>query len=119
MNRFVIVLLVVAFVLVGCASSPNDNNVKNNDGTSTSVSKTESNVCVEHDFREATLLDPRICNTCAVTEGEPLYKQCETWDDVVAYSQLQKYSYELSVIDSGNNVVLSLDLLLVCTNFLG
>ena len=109
MKRFIIILLVFAFALTGCTGSPNDPNVQNNDGTSTSVSKAEPNVCVEHDFLEATLLDPRICNTCSVTEGEPLYKQCETWEDVVSCSQIRKYSYELSVINSGNNVVLSLD----------
>ena len=109
MKKFIIVLLVFAFALTGCTGSSSNQNVQNNEGTSTSVSKTESKVCVEHDFFEATLLDPRICSTCAVTEGEPLYKQCKTWEDVVGYSQMGKYSYELSVIDSDNNVVLLLD----------
>ena len=109
MKRFIIVLLVVAFALAGCASFPIGQNAQNSDKTPTSTSKTESKVCVEHTFQEATLLDPRICSACAATEGEPLYKQCETWEDVVGYSQIRKYSYELSVVDSGNSVVLLLD----------
>ena len=109
MRRFIIVLLVSAVVLTGCAGSPNDQNAQNSDKTSTSISNTEPNICAEHDFQEATLLDPRICSACAAVEGEPLYKQCETWEDVVGYSQMRKYSYELSVIESDDNVVLLLD----------
>lgn len=109
MKRFIVVLLVVAFALVGCTGSPTGQNVQNSDRTSTSTSKTEPKVCAEHNFQEATLLDSRICSACATTEGEPLYKQCETWEDVVGCSQIHKYSYELSVIDSGNSVVLLLD----------
>ena len=109
MKRFSIVLLVFAVVLTGCTGSPNDQNAQNSDKPSTSVSKTEPTICAEHDFQAATLLDPRICSVCTATDGEPLYKQCETWEDVVGCSQISKYSYELSVIDSGNNVVLSLD----------
>ena len=107
MKRFAIILVVMVFTMIGCANISESEPVQTS--TTPSTFTTESRVCVEHDFSEATLLNPRECLNCDVTEGEPLYVQCETWDDVVGVSYFGEYSYDWVVTESNGDVFLKLN----------
>lgn len=109
MKRFAIVLLLFAmiFTMVGCANTSESEPAQTS--TAPSASTTESKVCVEHDFTEATLLRPRECSECDTTEGEPLYKQCETWEDVVTCLYFDEMLYDLTVTEVDDGVILVLE----------
>ena len=109
MKRFAIVLLVFAmvFTIMGCSDTMESEPAQTSAAPDTST--TESKECKEHDFSEATLLSPRTCSVCYDIEGEPLYTQCKTWEDVVGCLYFGEYTYELRVKQSGNNCLLFLE----------
>ena len=106
MKRFIIVLLATAFTLVGCASTSGSKLVPT--ATTENTPTVESNLCVNHNFSEATFISPRTCEICEMTEGEPLSAQCKTWEEVVTLAGFEGYAYDLQVFDSEEHVILIL-----------
>ena len=109
MKRFVIVLLLFAmvFTIIGCGDTWESDPVQTS--ATPSESTTDAQVCVEHDFIVATLSRPSHCSECDATEGEPLYKQCETWEDVVACLYFDDMPYDLTVTEDEDGVTLVLE----------
>ena len=54
-------------------------------------------------------MTPRRCLECNVIEGEPLYKQCETWEDVVGCLYFGNMVYDLTVTEADDGVTLMLE----------
>ena len=109
MRRLAIIFLLITmvFTMIGC-----DNKLENetaDTSTTTSESATEAQVCAEHDFIVATLSRPAHCSECDATEGEPLYKQCETWEDVVTCLYFGETVYNLTVTEDDEGVTLVLE----------
>ena len=102
MKRFAIVLLLFAMVItmIGCANTSEGEPAQTSTPPSTSTA--ESKECVKHDFCDATLVRPRYCQSCKATDGEPLYVQCETWEDVVGNLHFGEYPYDLRVVPNKN-----------------
>lgn len=102
MKRFVLVLLVIAmvFALIGCTNTL--------ESESEPTSTIETQECVEHDFSEAGFLTPRRCLVCNILDGDPLYKQCETWEDVIDCLYFDEMVYDLAVTEDGDSVTLVL-----------
>ena len=109
MRRFAIIFLIftMIFTTVGCANELENEPVQTT--TTPSESIAEAQVCVEHDFIVATLSRPAHCSKCDATEGEPLYKQCETWEDVVNCLYFDDLLYDLTVTEDENCVTLVLE----------
>ena len=99
MKRLLIVFLAVTitFAMAGC-----DLGSENQD-----VSQTESDVCEEHSS-ELVFSPWGECNICEAIEGKSFGTQCETWEDVVALAGFSEYSYEFSVSEYENVVIITL-----------
>ena len=106
MKRFAILLSVALILLVVIVVYENTDLV-NDEPTLSTTASTEA-ACVEHKFSEATFISPRKCEICEATEGEPLSMRCETWEEVIALAGFDEYSYELSVTDCDNCILLTL-----------
>lgn len=63
--------------------------------------------CVEHSS-EAAYSQWSECTICEAMSGKQFTSQCETWEDIVARSGFDKYSYELTVEETDSIVMLSL-----------
>lgn len=109
MKRFTITILifVLVFTLIGCDSSYQSEPVPTS--TTSSSSTAESKVCVEHNFTDGSLVSPRRCLECNTIEGEPLYKQCETWEDVVGCLYFDDMLYDLTVTEVDDGVTLVME----------
>ena len=103
MKKFAIIplLFVLVFFVIGCDNTQGDEPVH--------TSTTESTLCKEHDFTGGSLLTPRRCLECNLLDGEPLYKQCETWEDVVACLYFGETLYDLTVSEAEDGVTLVLE----------
>ena len=108
MKKFAIVLgfVVAVFAMLLVINPPNSEREPTSATPSTPASEPKG---CEHDFSEATLLSPRTCSVCYTTEGEPLYTQCETWEDVVGCLYFGEFTYKLRVEQNGNNCLLFLE----------
>ena len=110
MKRLITMLLLFAmsFSIIGCNDTSKSESEQEftRPHTSTSEPTTESNVCVNHDFSEATFISPRKCKICEETEGEPLCLQCETWEEVVALTGFDEYAYDLQVMGTEDHIIL-------------
>ena len=102
MKRFVLVLFLITmvFAMIGCTNTVGSE--------SAPTSTIELQGCVEHDFSEARLLTPRRCLECNILDGEPLYKKCETWEDVIDCLYFDDMVYDLTVTEDGDSVTLVL-----------
>lgn len=109
MKRFAILLLAALVLLLVIVVCENTDLSSSDPGLSTTESTTASTgATCNHVFSEASFITPRTCDICKATEGEPLCMQCETWEDVVALVGFDEYSYELSVTDNNNSILLTL-----------
>lgn len=109
MKKFAIIplLFVLVFCVIGCANTSESEPEQTS--TTPSTSTTESKVCVEHNFTDGSLVSPRRCLECNTIEGEPLYKQCETWEDVVDCLYFDEMVYDLTVTEEDDSVTLLLE----------
>ena len=103
MKKFAIIplLFVLVFFAIGCYNTSGSEPVQ--------ISTTESTACSEHDFTDGSLLTPRRCLECNLQDGEPLYKQCETWEDVVDCLYFNEMVYDLTVTEAEDGVTLVLE----------
>lgn len=99
MKRLAVIILAVTIVFTSVGCSFDSDNRK--------VSETEESVCVEHSA-EAVVSMWGACEVCEAMAGYAFGTQCETWDDIVAIAGFNEYSYELSVSDRENIVVMTL-----------
>ena len=109
MKKFAIIplLFVLVFCVIGCANTLESEPVQTS--TTPSTSATETKVCLEHDFTDGSLLTPRRCLECNLLDGEPLYKQCKTWEDIIACLYFDEMVYDLTVTESDDGVTLVLE----------
>lgn len=109
MKRFAVVLslLTMVFAMMGCTNTSDGEPLPTS--TVPSTSTTKSNVCVEHNFTAGSLLTPRRCVECNVLDGEPLYKQCKTWEDIVGCLYFGEMRYDLTVTEDDADVTLVLE----------
>lgn len=104
MRKFSVVLLsgIIAVLLLACNTVSEKEHPSKGADILTEEIAVEKDVCTEHDFGEASLIHPAVCQFCKKEEGHPLFVYCVTWEDVVNSLYLEDYKYVLSVSANGN-----------------